>query len=120
MTYPVVCLVFVAAAALVAAAAHRAVRRAPDRSATGPEGRGERPAPWRAVALAGAALMLLTAVFDSVMIAAGLFTYSEARLWGPRIGLTPIEDFAYPLAAVMLLPALWSFFAPRPRSGRAG
>jgi hypothetical protein len=37
-----------------------------------------------------------------------LFTYTDAHLLGPRIGLAPIEDFAYPLAAVILLPALWA------------
>jgi lycopene cyclase domain-containing protein len=56
----------------------------------------------------GQALVALTAVFDTVMIAAGLFTYTDAHLLGPRIGLAPIEDFAYPLAAVILLPALWA------------
>ncbi|WP_245559189.1 lycopene cyclase domain-containing protein [Microbacterium indicum] len=69
--------------------------------------RGERVS---ALALAAGALALcaLTAAFDTVMIAAGLFTYADAHLLGPRIGLAPIEDFAYPLAAVILLPALWS------------
>lgn len=57
------------------------------------------------VALGG--LMLLTAAFDNIMIGAGLFTYSSETLAGPRVGLAPWGDFAYPLAAVILLPALW-------------
>ncbi|GLJ61818.1 hypothetical protein GCM10017576_19480 [Microbacterium barkeri] len=60
-----------------------------------------------AVALAAAALVVLTAVFDSVMIAVGLFAYDDERISGVRIGLAPLEDFAYPLAAAILLPALW-------------
>jgi len=68
--------------------------------------RGER-VPFLALVAGGLALLALTAVFDTVMIAAGLFTYADAHLLGPRIGLAPIEDFAYPLAAVILLPALW-------------
>src|SRR5690606_14002774 len=40
-------------------------------------------------------------------IAAGLFHYSEEHLLGVMIGLAPIEDFAYPLAAALLLPSLW-------------
>ena len=49
------------------------------------------------VSLAGAAVLLvvLTAVFDNVMIASGIMTYTE------------LEDFAYPVAGVLLLPALW-------------
>ena len=69
--------------------------------------------PLRAWLLAGAALLLLTAVFDSVMINAGLFTYPEEHLLGIRIGLAPIEDFAYPIAAVVLLPALWMLLRKR-------
>lgn len=68
-------------------------------------------------AMAPAALMIgvLTAVFDSVMIAAGLFTYAEEHLLGLRIGLAPVEDFAYPLAAAALLPALWTALGRRDR-----
>ena len=58
--------------------------------------------------VAVAALLLLTAVFDNLMIAVGLFDYSSAHISGIRIGEAPLEDFAYPLAAVILLPALWS------------
>lgn len=53
------------------------------------------------------ALLILTAVFDTVMIATGLFRYSPDHLLGLHIGLAPIEDFAYPLAGALLLPALW-------------
>lgn len=49
----------------------------------------------------------LTAVFDSLMIATGLFTYSPDRISGVRIGLAPIEDFAYPIAAALVCTALW-------------
>lgn len=52
-------------------------------------------------------LVVLTAVFDSLMIAAGLFHYCPDYLTGLYIGLAPIEDFAYPLAAAIGLPALW-------------
>mgnify|MGYP000933798083 CR=1 FL=1 len=92
MTYLALSAVFLA---IAAAAALLAVRR------------GER-VPALALVAGGLALFALTAVFDTVMIAAGLFTYTDAHLLGPRIGLAPIEDFAYPLAAVILLPALWA------------
>ena len=63
--------------------------------------------PMRAVILAAAALIILTAIFDTVMISVGLFTYADDHLAGPRIGKAPIEDFAYPIAALILLPAIW-------------
>lgn len=69
----------------------------------------------RAMAATALVLGALTAVFDSVMIAAGLFTYAEEHLLGPRIGLAPVEDFAYPLAAGALLPALWTALGRRGR-----
>lgn len=61
-----------------------------------------------AAAVASAAVLLvLTAVFDNVMISAGLFGYSAEKISGAMIGRMPLEDFAYPLGAVLLLPALW-------------
>ena len=68
---------------------------------------GERATHWRAVGISAVGLTLLTAVFDSLMIYADLFYYSEQEILGFRIGLAPIEDFAYPVAAVLLLPTLW-------------
>lgn len=63
-----------------------------------------------------ALLVVLTAVFDNLMIAAGLFHYSPDTVSGVSIGRAPLEDFAYPLACVLLLPALWLALA---RGGRA-
>ena len=62
---------------------------------------------WCTTALAALALVVLTAVFDSLMIAADLFRYDGSALTGIRILLVPVEDFAWPLVAVLLLPALW-------------
>src|SRR3954454_12787618 len=62
---------------------------------------------WWATAIVAVVLVALTAVFDSVMILADLFRYDVASLTGVRVWLTPVEDFAWPLAAVLVLPALW-------------
>ena len=71
---------------------------------------------WPALGAALAALLILTAIFDNVMIASGLFDYSGHALAGQRIGLAPLEDFAYPLAAALLLPGLWLLFTPGRRT----
>jgi lycopene cyclase domain-containing protein len=69
--------------------------------------RGRSSGFWRPAAVAGVGLLVLTAVFDNVMIAVGLFSYRADAVSGLSVGRAPIEDFAYPLAAGILLPALW-------------
>jgi len=69
----------------------------------------------RAMPLAVLGLFLLTAVFDNVMIAAGLFTYAPESLSGLSVGLAPLEDFAYPLVTGLLLPAIWELLRPEPQ-----
>ncbi|WP_105033908.1 lycopene cyclase domain-containing protein [Cryobacterium aureum] len=94
MTYLLLNTAFLAVAALVAAVA--LVRRLISA---------------RFVACVAAALilsLLLTAVFDNLMIGAGLFSYDPEHISGLFVLLAPIEDFAYPLAAAILLPALWA------------
>ena len=61
-----------------------------------------------AIGVALVAVLVLTAVFDNVMIGIGLVDYDPNRINGLRLGLAPIEDFAYPVAAALLLPALWA------------
>ena len=68
--------------------------------------RGDRRA-WARLAVAAAAVLALTAVFDSIMIAADLFRFDEALLLGVRVGLAPVEDLAYALIAVLIAAAMW-------------
>lgn len=67
---------------------------------------------WLATAATVIALVLLTLVFDNLMIAADLFRFDPAQLLGVRIGLVPVEDLAWPVAAGMLLPALHLLLVP--------
>lgn len=62
----------------------------------------------RTTGLVIAALLVLTAIFDNAMIAAGLVTYGQEHRLGLQLGLVPIEDFFYPLVVGLLLPAFWS------------
>jgi lycopene cyclase domain-containing protein len=66
-----------------------------------------------ASALAAVVLVVLTAVFDNLMIAADLFTYPEEHLSGIRIGLAPLEDFSYPLCAAFGVPAVATLLEKR-------
>ena len=68
---------------------------------------------WRPLAITALALAVLTAVFDNVMIALGFMVYSGAHTSGLVVGLAPLEDFSYPLAGLILLPALWVLFSRR-------
>ncbi len=105
MTYWLLNLPFLAAVAVVALAAVLA-RRAPR---------------WRSIGMAAIALMLATAVFDNVLVATGIVGYDPSRISGVLVGVAPVEDFAYAVAAVVLLPSLWHLvggFETRPaRSG---
>ena len=66
-----------------------------------------------ASAVAAAVLVVLTAVFDNVMIAVGLVVYPEDMLSGLRIGVAPLEDFSYPLCAAFLVPAVYTLLERR-------
>jgi lycopene cyclase domain-containing protein len=68
---------------------------------------------WRAVGLTMVIVLVMTAVFDNIMISVGLVAYSPERISGVFIGVAPLEDFAYAVAAVIGLPALWALLTPR-------
>ena len=69
-----------------------------------------------------AALVVLTVVFDSLMVSVDLFAYDQARSLGIDVVLTPVEDLAWPVASAVLLPSLWALSvrpaAPRPAPRR--
>jgi len=99
MTYWLLNLPFLAVVALVAVAALLA-RRAPR---------------WRAVGLTAVAVLLMTAVFDNVLVATGIVGYDAALISGVLVGIAPLEDFAYAIAAVVLLPSLWGLLGGEKR-----
>jgi lycopene cyclase domain-containing protein len=67
---------------------------------------------WSAVGITAIVLLAMTAVFDNIMIRMGLVGYDADLISGAFIGIAPLEDFAYSIAVVVLLPSLWTLLAP--------
>lgn len=63
----------------------------------------------KAVAKTLIVLLVLTAIFDTIMISLELFSYNELYILGLSLGKAPVEDFMYPVLAAVLIPALWEF-----------
>lgn len=63
----------------------------------------------RVTLVSGIVLSVMTAVFDNLIIAAGIVAYDDSQISGLLIGLAPIEDFSYTIAGVLFLPALWNW-----------
>jgi lycopene cyclase domain-containing protein len=61
-------------------------------------------------------LGILTLVFDTLMIREGLYTFDPAKIVGLHLWRAPIEDFAYPVAAGIAMPALWTLLERRAAS----
>ena len=68
---------------------------------------------WASVGIVLGVVLVMTAVFDNVMIGVGLVGYSAEKISGAFVGIAPLEDFAYAVAAVILLPSLWMLFGGR-------
>lgn len=52
-------------------------------------------------------LVVFTAVFDNVIVGLGIVGYDPALILGAKVLYAPVEDFAYTIAAALLLPSLW-------------
>ncbi|RNE48765.1 lycopene cyclase domain-containing protein [Corynebacterium alimapuense] len=63
-------------------------------------------------AIVGAVLLVLTAIFDNLMIWAELVGYGDAQRLGIQVGLVPIEDFFYAIFVALIIPALWTRKGP--------
>jgi lycopene cyclase domain-containing protein len=68
---------------------------------------------WKAIGLAAIPVLLLTVIFDNVLVGVGIVGYDPSLISGVLIGVAPLEDFAYAIAALVLLPSLWSLLTPR-------
>jgi lycopene cyclase domain-containing protein len=67
----------------------------------------------RPLLIAAAVMLSLTAIFDNVIIGTGIVAYDESLISGIKLGYAPIEDFAYTLVALVLVPSLFEIFRKR-------
>lgn len=74
----------------------------------------------RPLLLAAGVLSLLTLVFDNIIVGVGIVEYDDALISGVRVPVAPIEDFSYALAAVVLVPVLWTVLGAGSRPSPAG
>lgn len=63
---------------------------------------------WPAYLVGLVPMLLLTAIFDNLIVASGIVAYDPTKISGVMLGAVPIEDFAYTIAAVAIVPSVWS------------
>jgi lycopene cyclase domain-containing protein len=111
MTYWALDAVFLAIAAATGIAALLvAARRRWHAPSADPRKRPRRLASW---IIAAGVMLVMTAVFDNIMIGVGLVGYDAKKISGVFIGIAPLEDFSYAVAALILLPSLWVLLGTR-------
>jgi lycopene cyclase domain-containing protein len=52
-------------------------------------------------------MVLVTLIFDNVIVALGIVDYDTTKISGLVLGLVPIEDFAYTVVSVLAVSAIW-------------
>lgn len=71
--------------------------------------------PKRHVGAVLTVMVALTAIFDPLIIAAGIVSYDERFIMGLTWLGAPLEDFSYAIAAALLMPFLWKLAKGKPR-----
>jgi len=67
-----------------------------------------RKSPWRAIGFTMLWMLLVTLVFDNVIIGLEIVGYDRTKISGILLGLAPIEDFAYTVVAVLAVSIIWT------------
>jgi lycopene cyclase domain-containing protein len=63
--------------------------------------------PSKVILLTLVALIVLTAIFDSLIVGFDIVGYNPDKILGIYIIKAPIEDFFYSILAVLLVPTIW-------------
>lgn len=67
----------------------------------------------RKLLITAIALIVLTAIFDNLIILAGIVDYDRSKILGWYIYKAPVEDFFYTFAVILLIPLLWGKHEPK-------
>jgi lycopene cyclase domain-containing protein len=70
-----------------------------------------RKSPWRAIGFTMLWMLLVTLVFDNIIIGLEIVGYDKSKISGILLGLAPIEDFAYTVVAVLAVSIIWTKLA---------
>lgn len=65
---------------------------------------------WKVMVPSAVFMLLMTLIFDNLIIGSGIVDYDFSKTSGIKLFLAPIEDFAYTLVALVLVPSLFNFF----------
>jgi lycopene cyclase domain-containing protein len=65
---------------------------------------------WKVMVPSAVFMLLMTLVFDNLIIGSGIVDYDFSKTSGIKLFLAPIEDFAYTLVALVLVPSLFNYF----------
>ena len=66
-----------------------------------------RKSPWKLIGWTLLVMVLVTLIFDNVIVALGIVDYDTTKISGVLLGLVPIEDYAYTIVSVLAVSAIW-------------
>jgi lycopene cyclase domain-containing protein len=66
-----------------------------------------RKSPWKLIGWTLLTMVLVTLIFDNVIVALGIVDYDTHKISGLVLGLVPIEDFAYTIVSVLAVSSIW-------------
>jgi lycopene cyclase domain-containing protein len=66
--------------------------------------------PVRLILITLIILLILTAVFDNLIVGLDIVRYDPNKILGIYIFKAPLEDFMYSLLAIIIVPAVWNVF----------
>lgn len=64
--------------------------------------------PTKAIWLSLTVLLILTAIFDSMIVGFKIVGYDLDKILGIYVGLAPIEDFFYAVMALLIVVVVWN------------
>lgn len=66
-----------------------------------------RKSPWKIISWTLLIMVLVTLIFDNLIVALGVVDYDTDKISGVFLGLVPIEDFAYTVVSVLAVSSIW-------------